>query len=138
MKKSLIALSVIVLVVLIFSGSAAAIRFVWDASPEPEVIGYIFYWQSAEDPAPFNKNIAGKAAATYTVEDKFLKPNIAYDFWVTAYSQTMESDKSAPVSYMREVDLFEPPADNLPTTEYVYPAGTPEKIVNLKGAAPLQ
>lgn len=99
---------------------AMAVNWTWDEHTNTSVIGYNFYWKEAGTTTPvFNKNIPGIDNIVYTVNDLNLKPNVEYDFWVTAYAPTGgESGPSTIEQYTRIVEIYTPPPDNLPTDEY--------------------
>ena len=110
---------------------ALAVDWTWDQHTDTRVLGYNFYWKETGTTTPvFNKNIPGIDSIVYTVPDLNLKPNVAYDFWVTAYSSTAESNPSEVVQYTRDVQLYTPPADNLPTEEF--PVDAPGQTQNFR------
>jgi len=111
--------SILIILILVCSASISmAVDWTWDQHTDMQVVGYNFYWkEAASTDTPFHKNVPGIDNIVYTVNDINLKPDIEYDFWVTAYSAKAESDPSTVVKYTR-VDVYTPPADNVPTDEY--------------------
>lgn len=119
------------LVLLVLCLPALAVDWIWDQHTDTGVIGYNFYWAESNSPTEvFYKNLPGIDTITYTVDDLLLKHNISYDFWVTAYNITGESGPSTIVPYTRVVQIYTPPADNLPTEQYPVASPVPSTGLN--------
>ena len=107
---------------LLIAGSAFAVDFQWD-SYSGLANGLIFYWaETNSPPETFNKNLP-VTDTLYTVQENHLKPNVSYDFWLTAYNADGESSKSNIVNYTRDATYI-PPDDNLPVVIYAAPGVT--------------
>ena len=131
MKKTLFFIIVFFLFV---TAPAFAVMLAWDQHTDSSVLGYNFYWvESGTSNTPFVKNLPGIDTVTYTVDDLYLKPDVEYDFYVTAYNSTGESPPSTVVKWTRVVPPYTPPQDNLPTETYPVdiPADAPQGFGNI-------
>ena len=81
-------------------GSGAAV-LEWDASPEPDLLGYKFYTGTKSH----DYNVVVDVGVRTTAEIGILDPGCTYFFAVTAYNNTgMESAFSEEISYVLPID----------------------------------
>ena len=100
-------------ILLLFASSAFAnsAQLAWDASPSPDVVGYVLYYGQDDTALEYSKDV-GTALET-TVDG--LSTGTWY-FAVTAYNATSESDYSNMVNFTQEG--FVPPENiHIPITK---------------------
>jgi len=120
----------LVILLLCFASPVTALDLTWDQNTD-NAVGYVFFWTEVNDPNSevFSERVPGVDSITYTVAENLLKPNILYNFWVTAYdSNDLMSDPSNIVDYTRVMNVV--PPDNLPTE--TYPTSGPEVTQGLR------
>jgi len=112
-------------ILFLFFGMASALTIAWDANTD-NTLGYTLYWQEQGSTELFQVDMPGIANTQYVIEDKYLKFDVTYDIWATAYNDRANSENSEVLTATRSV-VFSPPVSNLPTVEYDPQA--PSKII---------
>lgn len=115
-----------------FAGMAAAITAQWDDPNDPGVVsGFLLYFRATDgsDPADGSEYVARIPAETtesgqaysYNLAGDKLRPGIEYQFELSAWNETAESERVGPVLYT--TPEFIPPGENLPVNIYIRPTG---------------
>lgn len=110
-KKLILAIMLIFFV----ASSASAVTLAWDANTDNPT-GYQVYFRLKGGTDVWNTAPILHPTTTVIVDDKYLEPEVIYEFWAIAYGKSGTSGPSNILEYTRPG--YQPPGANLPA-EYI-------------------
>ena len=77
----------------------------------------VYFWETSAPETIYNKSVVGADRRDMVIPDDHFKPNVEYTFEATAWSRLGgESVRSNSATWIRDLPVYDPPTDSLPTT----------------------
>lgn len=95
----------------------AKTKVTFDPSPDVRAKGHIIYYRHVEADTEYNSGAIPIGTNEFVIEKGKLWPGNTYIFTATAYSDNMESDRSAPLKVcVKDLPPFTPPEKKEPAS----------------------